>query len=144
MKAEKIILSFVAILVGLIAAGAAFYFYQMTKTIPSQKIQPVAEAPKATPTQMPDSGNYLTVEAPKDEQVFNQQLITISGKTAKDATIVVSSGNEDDVVKPATNGNYTLTQTIPDGTTLIAVTAIFADGEEKTVTRTVTFSTESF
>jgi len=144
MKAEKIILSFVAILVGLIAAGVAFYFYQMTKTLPSQKSQPLAVAPKTTPTPVPDTGNYLTLDSPKEEGVFNTQVINVSGKTAKDATIIVTSENGDDVVKPATNGDFTLTSTIPDGTSLLLVTAVFSNGEEKRVSRTVTFSTESF
>ena len=33
MKAERIILSLIAIFVGLLVAGSAFYLYQMTKQI---------------------------------------------------------------------------------------------------------------
>ncbi len=142
MKTEKIILSFIAIVVGLLAAGVAFYFYQMTKTVPSSKSQPITIKTNATPT--PDSANLLTVDSPKDEAVFDKKTLTISGKTATDATIIVSSESDDQVVKPSANGDYTLTDTLPDGTSTIQITAIFTNGQQKTITRTVTYSTESF
>src|SRR4051812_8102399 len=37
MKAERIILSLIALFVGLLVAGGAFYIYQMTKQIPADK-----------------------------------------------------------------------------------------------------------
>lgn len=145
MKAERIVLSFIAVVIGLAAAGVAFYFYQMTRAIPPQKAQPLGIATKAAPpTPTPDMSNYLMIENPKDEAVFDKKLISINGKTAKDATIIVSTEDGDEVVKPAANGDFTLTQTIPDGTSLIQFTAIFANGEEKKLTRTVTYSTENF
>lgn len=144
MKAERVILSFVAVVIGLIAAGAAFYFYQLTKVVPQDKARPLDVNSKTSPTPIPDNSNLLVVDSPKDEEVFNKKIITISGKTRSDATIVVTAENTDQVVKPASNGNFTLTQTILDGTTIIYITAIFPNGEEKTVIRTVTFSTENF
>lgn len=144
MKAEKIILSFVAIFVGLIAAGIAFYLYQLTKTIPTEKSKSVTLSAKTTPSPTPDNALFLTVDSPTDEQVFSKQVVPVSGKTVPGSTIIVSTEDGDQVVTPATNGNFTLTQNIPSGTTLIKITAIFPTGEEKTVTRAVTFSTESF
>jgi hypothetical protein len=144
MKAEKIILSFVAIFVGLIAAGIAFYLYQLTRTIPSEKSKSVSINTKSIPSPTPDNALFITVDSPSDEQVFSKQVIPVSGKTVPGSTIVISTEDGDQVVTPATNGNFTLTQTIPDGTTLIKITSIFPTGEEKTVTRSVTFSTESF
>lgn len=144
MKTEKVVLSFVAILVGLLAAGVAFYLYQMTKTVPSSKTKPLALETQITPTPTPDNNNFLSIDSPTDETVSNKKTITVSGKTAKDATLIVSSEDIDQVVKPATNGDFTLTTNISDGSNLIRVTAIFASGEEKTITRTVTYSTESF
>ena len=143
MKAEKVILSFVAIFIGLIAAGATFYVYQLTKTVPEKETQGITnQKPLASPT--PDPNNFLTIESPRDEEVFDKKLITIRGKTAKGATILVTTEDSDEVVKPAQNGDFTLTQTIPNGTTNINIISIMPNGEEKRVTRTVTFSTESF
>ena len=144
MKAEKVILSFVAVFVGLIAAGVAFYLYQTTRAIPSDKAQPMAMKQQLPPSPTPIDTNLLTIESPKDEEVFDKKLITITGKTVQDATITVSTQDNDQVVKPAANGNFSLTQTIPDGTSMITITAVFPNGDEKTVKKTVTFSTENF
>ena len=144
MKTERIVLSFVAILVGLLAAGVAFYLYQMTKTVPASKSQPLTLGSQITPTPTPDNGNFLSIDSPKDEDVSTTQTITVSGKTAKDATVIVSSEDSDQVVKPAANGNFSLTLNIGSGTTLIHITSVFANGEETSVTRTITYSTENF
>ncbi len=144
MKAEKVILSLVAVIVGLIAAGVAFYLYQMTKTVPLAKNQPLTVKTQITPTPTPNNENFLTVENPKDESVVNTKTITITGKTSPKATIIVSTETSDQVVVPASNGDFTLSDTISDGTNMIQITAVFPDGEEKKVIRTVTYSTENF
>lgn len=143
MKAEKVILSFVAIFIGLIAAGVAFYLYQMTRTVPSQKAQTLSLDTKSlSPT--PDASHLLVVESPKDEEVVDNKIISINGKTRSDATVIITTESTDEVIKPASNGNFSVTQTIPSGTSILHVTAIFPNGEERRVTRTVTFTTENF
>lgn len=144
MRAEKIILSLVAIIVGLGAAGVAFYLYQMTKTVPASKTQGISIQNQITPTPTPNTRNFLTVENPKDESVSSSKTITISGKTEPGATIIVSTENNDQVVNAASNGDFTLTNAIDSGTNVIQITAVFTNGEEKKVIRTVTYSTESF
>lgn len=143
MKAERVILSFVAILVGLIAAGAAFYFYQSTKVIPD-KDQAIALVPKTSVSPTPDNANLLTIDSPKEEEVTNKKTITVSGKTRSDATVIVSTEDVDEVIEPAGNGNFSVNVSIPSGTTIIYITAIFPNGEEQTLTKTVTYSTEEF
>src|SRR5438105_2475636 len=101
MRLEKILLSFVAIIVGLVAAGAAFYLYQMTKVLPAQKAQPVVVSPTTSANPSPDTGNILSLDSPKDEQVFDNKQLTINGKTLPDATIIVTTEDGDQVVKPA-------------------------------------------
>jgi hypothetical protein len=143
MKAERVILSFLAVIVGLIAAGGAFYLYQMTKVVPD-KDNTLTLVPKVSVSPTPDKANLLTIDSPKDEEVVNKKSVTVSGKTRNDATVIVTSEDNDVVVKPASNGNFSVTQSIPSGTTIIYVTAIFPNGDEKTLTRTITFSTEDF
>ena len=144
MKTEKIILSFVAVFVGLIAAGIAFYLYQSTKTAPADSGQQLGSTTQISPTSAPSDANIFTVDSPKDEQVVDNKSITISGKAVKDATITVSTEDADQVVKPADNGDFTLTQDIPDGTSVVQISAIYPNGEERKITKTVTYSTESF
>lgn len=144
MKAEKVVLSFVAVLVGLVAAGIAFYLYQATRTLPASQTKPIAVVPTPTTAQTTDKDHVLKIDNPKDEAVFDKKLITISGKTVSGTTIIVATEDNDQVITPAGNGDFTTTQSIPDGTSLLNITAIFPDGVEKKETRTVTFSTESF
>ncbi len=143
MKIEKIILSFFAVLVGLIAAGVAFYFYQMTKVLPPDKTQ-TSLTPTNHPSPTPNNGNLLIIDSPKNEAVSDKKTLSIAGKTAPNATIIVSSEDDDQVVKPAGNGNFSVTETLPDGTTFLQIKAIFADGTEKTMMQTITYSTASF
>ena len=144
MKAEKVILSFVAVLIGLVAAGAAFYLYQMTQTVPSSQNKPITVATNITPIPTPDNGNFLNLDQPADESVSDKQQITVSGTTSKNSTIIISTEDDDDVVTPAGNGSFTTTETIPQGTSLLEVTSVFPDGTEQKIVRTVTFSTEQF
>jgi|SRR5579885_1329926 len=144
MKIEKIVLSFFAVLVGLIAAGVAFYFYQMTKVLPAQKTQLSVLTPTKQPSPTPNNGNILTIDSPKNEAVSDKKTLAVAGKTSPNATLIVSTEDDDQVVKPAGNGDFSVTTTIPDGTSILQIKAIFADGTEKTVTQTITYSTADF
>jgi hypothetical protein len=143
MRAERVILSFVAVIVGLVAAGVAFYLYQTTRVVPD-KDKTISLMPKISVSPTPDKANLLTVETPQDEAMVDKKVISITGKTRSDATIIITSEDTDQVVKPAANGNFSVTQSIPNGTTLIYITAIFPNGEQQTVMRTITFSSENF
>jgi hypothetical protein len=140
---EKIILSIIAAFLGLLVAGGAFYIYQMTRSFDEPKTN-IAETKQAQPTTTAQSSHFLLVENPKDEEVTDKRTITVSGKTTPGATIVVSTESSDQVVKPSASGDFTLTHTIDDGIGIVHITAIFENGEEQTVTRTVSYTTEEF
>ncbi|MDP2649334.1 MAG: hypothetical protein Q8P10_00665 [bacterium] len=141
MKTEKLVISFIAIVVGIIVAGGAFYLYQTTKTIPSSKTKTVT---LATPIPAQTSSIFLSIDNPKDESVVDSKTLIVSGKTEKDATLVVLTDSVDQVITPAANGNFSTTVTLNDGENHIEITAIAPDGNETKVDRTVTFSTEQF
>lgn len=141
MKTEKIIISFIAVVIGLLFAGVAFYLYQSTKIVKPSNTKTVTIIPP-TPTFAPTV--FLSVENPKDGDVVNKKTININGKTIPDATILVSTETSDEVVAPARNGAFSVTATIEDGTNQLTITAIAPNGEEAKVIRTITFSTENF
>lgn len=143
MKAERVILSFVAVIVGLVAAGAAFYLYQTTRVVPDSE-RTLTLIPKVSVSPTPDKANLLTVDSPKDEEVIATKVVKISGKTRPDATIMVTAEDNDEIVKPASNGNFSVTISVPNNTTIMYITAFFPNGEEQTIARTVTVSTENF
>lgn len=142
MKSERIILSLIAVFIGLLVAGGGFYIYQMTKQIPRDKADTITIKSHATPT--PSSTGYLTIDTPKDESLTDRKTITISGKTIIGSTIIVSTEAGDQVVKPTTTGTFNVTETIDTGTSIISIKAIFPDGNEQTIQRTVSYTTEDF
>lgn len=142
MKAERIILSLIALFVGLLVAGGAFYIYQMTQQIPQDKSDTITI--KSHPTPTPNSNNYLVIDSPKEEDLTDRKTITISGKTIPGSTVIISTESDDQVVKPTATGTFNATQTIDDGVNIISITAIFPDGTEKTIKRSITYTTEDF
>lgn len=134
------ILSAFAIVVGLLVALSAFYLYQRTKQIDTQKIKPISIVP--TPTPKPSV--FLKIDEPGDEKVFDKKIISVSGKTVSGAIILILSENSEEVLNPTLNGDFTTTITLENGQNLIQITAIGPDGQDSTVERTVTYSTESF
>jgi hypothetical protein len=141
MKKEKIILSFIAVAVGLIIAGGAYYFYQSSKILPNFK-QQTTNVRKPTP--MPQDTISLSVSVPLDEAVVTQKVVTISGKTISDATIIILTENDQQVIKPTAVGTFSTTVNIEDGQNIIKITAVSKSGEQETVLKTITFSTEEF
>lgn len=141
MKKEKIVLSFVAVLIGILVAGVAFYFYQEGKTIPTSETNSKA---KIQPSPTPKSTIFLALETPENEAVFDKKTIKVAGKTVPEATIIISTDTQDQVVTPASSGSFSTTTTIGDDQNIIVITAIAPNGDEQQLTRTITFSTENF
>lgn len=140
MKFEKLILSFFAILGGLIVAGVGFFIYQSTKTIPPSQVKTISIT-QPTPTSTPV---LLALESPADESVTDNKIVTVSGKTDPNATIIISTDSNDQVITPASTGDFTTTITIDSDENVIHVLAINKDGEETEKVITVTYSTQDF
>lgn len=141
MSKEKIILSVVATFIGLLVAGSGFYLYQRTKVVSPEEIK---TAERTTPTPTPTSSFFLSAETPRDEEVVEKKVVSVSGKTAQGAVVTIVTPIDEKIITPDRNGNFTTTVTIDNGQNIITITAVSATGEEKTIKRTVTFSTEEF
>ncbi|MEK7534750.1 MAG: hypothetical protein AAB600_05500 [Patescibacteria group bacterium] len=141
MKKEKVILSFIATLIGLMFAGVAFYFYESSKDLPPSTIKKISIV---QPTPTPKPSIFLSLDRPKDEEVVSKKVITISGKTIPEAIVSIIAQNSQDIITPALNGDFSTTINVEDGQNLIEITAIAPNGESAKALRTVTFSTEEF
>lgn len=141
MKQERVILSFIMVIVGLLVAGVAFYIYQGTKTVPASKTTVLAPTPSPTPI---SASVYLNVENPIDESISDNKTIIISGKTTPDATVAIITNSDQKVIQPSGQGDFSTTVIISDGQNLIQIIAFGSDGQSATVKRTVTYSTENF
>ena len=141
MKQERVILSFIMVLIGLLVAGATFYFYQSTKSIPQSKTN-LTVSPTPTPTPKPST--FITLDQPADESVVGGKTLQISGKTNPNAIILVITDSDQQVVQPTGQGAFSTSITIGDGENVIRMEAITPDGGNASLQRTVTFSTQDF
>lgn len=141
MKTERVILSFIAVLVGILVTGMAFYFYQSTRkpTPKNTKIITLSE-----PTQIPEQKVLLSIKSPTDEEVVGRKIVSVEGATEEDATVIIVTPVDQVVLTPASSGNFSATVNIDDGQNFVEITAISPKGDEITITKTVTFSTEDF
>ena len=141
MGKEKALLSFIAVFVGLLVAGIAFYFYENSKTITPSVVKTISSIPP-TPTSKPSL--FLTIGKPVDEEVVQKKIITISGKTTSDATIIILSENAESLLTPTASGDFSTTINIENGQNIIEINAITPYKESVKKIITVTFSTEEF
>lgn len=142
MGREKALLSFIAVVVGLLVGGSAFYFYENSKAIPSPQQVKIISAISPSPTSKPSI--FLTISKPSDEEVVQKKILTISGKTTNIATIIILTGSTEEIISPTSNGDFSTTINIENGQNLIEITAIAPNREISKAIRTVTFSTEEF
>lgn len=142
MKKEKLILSFIATFFGLLVAGIAFYLFQATKTVPSTVTTKIVSIASPIPTRPPSIS--LTLDRPKDEEVVNNKVMVVSGKTQSNAVIVVITDSSEDVITPSGKGNFSTTVNLDEGQNVLEVIAIAPNGESVTSKKTVTYSQEEF
>jgi|ERR1035437_4120100 hypothetical protein len=141
MKQERVILSFIMVLIGLLVAGALFYFYQSTKNVSPST---TAIANRITPTPTPKPKIYLSLNGPADEQVVSNKTLSISGKANPDATLIIITNADQQVIQPSSQGDFSTTITLDDGQNLIEIRSILPNGETMVIHRTITYSTEEF
>lgn len=141
MKTEKVVLSFIAALLGLLVAASAFYFFQITKKTPAPQTKIVSNI---TPTPSLVPSIYLDLKQPKDEEVVDDKTITVSGKTGGNAVIVILINGIENVTTPSLSGNFSTPLTLANGQNIIEVISVAKDGESKSILRTVTYSGEDF
>lgn len=140
MTKEKIILSFVAVLVGLLVASGAFYFYQQTKVISPDKQLTVLTKPSPTPK----PSVVLVVDEPTDEKIYDTKIVKLSGKTEPDAIIVILTENNEEVLNPSKTGDFSTTVSLDTGANVIQITAVAKNGDTNTIERTVSYTSENF
>lgn len=141
MKTEKIVLAFIAALIGLLVTGTIFYIYESTRKVsvasPQNNTTTITDKKTAADT-------LLIVSKPIDETVFSTKVVEISGKTKPDATVVVLTGVDYKVITPSSDGTFSTTINIDSDQNIIEITAIAKNGVQQKITKTVTFSTEDF
>jgi hypothetical protein len=141
MKQERVILSFIMVLIGLLVAGIAFYFYQSTKVV-SDKSSINSTNTVITPTPKPTI--FLVLNEPSNEIVVSSKTLSVSGKTNPEATVIIITDSDQLVLKPSSQGDFSTTITLSNGQNLIRVRAVTPNAETAVTERIVTYSTEDF
>ena len=141
MKQERVILSFIMVLIGLLVAGSAFYFYQSQKQAKTPVVQTtISPTPKLTQANVV----FLNITSPTDEMVVTNKTLKVSGKTNPEATIIIITKSDQQVLQPNSTGDFTTTVDLSNDQNLISIMSILPSGESKQIQDTVTYSTSSF
>src|SRR3989344_5804975 len=128
MKTERVLLSVLAVVLGLLVAGIVFFLYENTRNTPQEEAKIISPA---SPTPPSKSSVFLTVDKPKDEEVAEE-------------IVIVLTNNDEQVLTPTGNGDFSTTTTLEENQNFIETTAIAPNGESVHVLRVVTYSTEEF
>lgn len=142
---ERILIVFIAGILGILITTAGFFIYQSAKALPEdtkEKKGPKSSLPDFKP-QSKDKSPF-TISDPKEEAVVNKRSVEVKGKTDPTATIVVSSNQEDVLATPNMNGEFSATITIDTGVNPLNIQVIMPDGSTYSEVRTVTYSSEEF
>jgi hypothetical protein len=142
MKKEKLILSFIAVLFGLLVAGIGFYLFQATRTVSDSNNKTTIPLASPTPTVSPSIS--LILDQPKDEEVVDSKVLVVSGKTAGNAVVVVITDSSEKTIVPSEKGDFSTTINLDDGQNTLEVISIAPNGESITIKKTVTYSLEEF
>lgn len=139
---ERIVIVFIAVALGLIVTTIAFLIYQQARILPGHNLKPQALI-KTPPPPLQDK-YYLTIDEPANEAIVDKRTVEIKGKTNPGNTLIVSTNLEDQVVQPTSQGTFSVSITIDAGVNKVFLDSVAPNGEEKTATRIVTFTTENF
>lgn len=76
--------------------------------------------------------------------VTDNKIVTVTGQSDPQATIIISTDTGDQVINPSSTGAFSTTVTIGTDENYIHIVAITPNGQEVEKTLTVTYSTENF
>ncbi|MBI3103330.1 hypothetical protein HYZ05_00145 [Candidatus Daviesbacteria bacterium] len=84
----------------------------------------------------------LDLDQPADDSLTFSPQVLLSGKTAPNLEILISTQSSDQVIKSKSDGTFSLTLNLDEGVNNISVTAFDATGDSKSAERVVYFSKE--
>jgi len=140
---EKIIIVFLATIIGLVLTAGIYYIYQTTQT-PAIKRENTTLAANTVPTPSieEETNDILSISKPNDEEIFDRRTIQVKGRTTPNSIVVVSSGQEDVVAASNDQGEFELSLEIATGVNTIITRVIGENGDAAFDERVVTYTTE--
>lgn len=136
LSRETIFAILAGLALGTLAALGAWKISQKKEiTLPISQ-QEAGLPPKATFT--------LILTQPENETLLNKPEAFVSGKTQPGAQIIINGPFDDQMLTASDNGSFSTKVTLEEGQNEIVLTALTADGLEKSETRTVAYTKEEF
>ncbi len=134
---SKIKLLLVVFVVMVLIAGGAYYYLTMSKPAEIASTPPPPQVVTPKPTQPKEV--LLTVESPTDGNIVTTDKITVKGKTAPNATVVVFTETRQTSIDADSTGMFETEITLSPGINTLSVTSFDEKSDEKTVTLTITY-----
>ncbi|MBI2036626.1 hypothetical protein HYT17_03280 [Candidatus Microgenomates bacterium] len=139
MKKERLILAFVAIAAGLIAASSIFYFYQNQRASSIFPQLPSPASPSAT-----NGRSLLEISSPPDGLVTDSKTVEVAGKSQPKALIVINTNSSDYIITAQDDGSFAQKITLSDLENIIGITAYTENGSSETQELLIVYNTEEF
>lgn len=143
---ERIVIVFIAAVLGLLLTTAGYFIYQTAVSYSEQnkdEEKPLDLGGK-TKEQKEEEVTALSITEPANEQVMTKRTIEVKGRTYAENTVIVTTNSEDVVGTPAQDGKFSVSVTIDAGVNKITTRSVSPSGEEIIDERIVTYSTEEF
>jgi len=143
---ERIIIVFVAVIIGLVLTTVGYLIYQsfQTPSTPSTDTTTTKSEQQTQLSPTPDKSFFITITEPQPESITDKRTVTISGTTNPGNTVIISSNQDDVVAEPKADGTFSTSITINAGPNVIVARAMNDKGESVEETRVVTFVSEDF
>lgn len=85
---------------------------------------------------------FLELTSPEDDILSNDASVVISGRTSPNATVIISSNDNDSGLESGNDGQFSKVFPLSDGPNIIEITAIDSEGNSKSVTKSIFFTEE--
>lgn len=128
------------ILGGILGLTIAFGVWRANLALsPKQETPKVATSDFSSPTPSP---GMLLITEPEENSLVGAETITLKGKAQPRSSIVATTTTDSTSTLADNSGSWTADVKLESGANEVMVMAVGEDGEENSVTLTVTYSTE--
>lgn len=101
-----------------------------------------AAVPQYNPVTKEPVSLFLELTSPEDDILSNDASVVISGRTSPNATVIISSNDNDSGLESGNDGQFSKVFPLSDGPNIIEITAIDSEGNSKSVTKSIFFTEE--
>jgi len=130
MKKEVLFAIFFGLGIGLIIGFGIYNANKALKDQPQNNLSPSPTSTENNLTPLPDKANhYLVISSPVNNQVLNEKTVTVTGTTTPDSTIIITTEDNEHILIPDNNGDFTQEIELISGINFLNFTSISPQDE---------------